>query len=444
MTTADRLAEMICAINPRNLSDDILRHAETCIIDCLGAVAGGRHAASAPAVAHVATSLLAGNTASIWFRGEASSPTGAAWANAMAGTAADLDDGNRVAIGHPGVAVISSVLAAAEGMEYSGRDVLAAIVAGYEAGIRVSSARNMAVHRSTASGRWAGIGAAAALAHLRGYDVPTVRDAMLIAEQHAPGVLSADLHGFGGSHTKEGIAWSVVSAIFAADLAKAGFVPYRRTFDIAELYEPEIVLANPDGSPAILNTFFKPYGICRWIHCAIDAFYSVLDETNLDADAIQAVRVSTFRRSIDLANETAPTSFEAAQFSVPFALAVLALRGRPGLLPLDVSAMADPQVTDFAQRIALEFDPECEAEFPAKTMARVEVEAAGQTYQKFVEYPLGDPKNPMSAEQIENKFRTLAGKSMSSETATAIIAAVRTLSIGDMAPLYALLSTKQY
>ncbi|MGI9498977.1 MAG: MmgE/PrpD family protein, partial [Geminicoccaceae bacterium] len=238
MTRAiDRLAGMVAEAGDRDIPSSVLARAGDCVLDALSSAAAGLSAASTRAMRRAMP--LCGGTAPVWFTDRTGDPITAATLNAMAATALDIDDGHRQAAGHPGAAVVASALAGAR-PELSGRELLAAVVLGYEVSVRVALARMPEHHKSTVSGRWSGTGAAAAMAKLQGLAPDVIARSILIAEQHAPRVGSAQSHGFAGSDVKEGIAWSVLSGLQAVELAKAGFRGYPDSFDQGVLYDPQV------------------------------------------------------------------------------------------------------------------------------------------------------------------------------------------------------------
>ena len=432
MNTVDTLAAYISSL-PGTISESALCRAEDCILDALGAAATGLEAESTRIVRSIARRILGSGNSTVWYAGDGYSAVAAAYANSMAASAADVDDGHRLALGHPGAAVIPTALAVGEETGASGKKVLEAVIAGYEAAVRFAKARKMSVHRSTATGRWAGVGVVAAIARLREFHPIQFRDAMLIAEQQGPGLLSADLHGFGGSHVKEGIAWSVVSGFFAAELSAGGFRPYPRTLDIEELYDAGAVVSDFGNPLMIEQTFFKPYAVCRWIHCALDAFRALLDEVNPVSSRIQRIDVKTFERAVRLANDPDPPDVEAAQFSLPFAIGVVATAGADHLLPLNRDLIGNPDVSAFARLVHLAVDSQCEAAFPARTVAVVDIQTESGRHTRRVEYPLGDPANPMDRSMLQDKFRRLAVGVLDAENRKRLIEAVAELRRADLA-----------
>ena len=407
------LSEALLAAGPGDIPVTTTERAADCVLDALGAAAAGRDMRSARAMHTVLLARAGSGAASIWFRGSRCDPLSAAAINAMAATALDVDDGHRRAAGHPGAAVISAALAYCEQLDVSMANFLAATVVGYEAAVRTALARKPEHHGSTVSGRWSGIGAAAAAARILKLPPQVMAEAMLIAEQHAPRTSAAKHHGFAGSDVKEAIAWSVLTGLHAVYLARSGFRGYPDTFDQGILYDPDVLCHRLDRFNAIDGLFFKPYACCRWIHAAIDGLRDIMDRNGIDAARIESITVRTFDAAAGLGNHRAPGNAAEAQFSIPFCLGVAAVHGQSALLPMDPKLLADADVMEVARRVSIHADAELNAEFPDKAPAIVEVATAGGVFRSRVDSAFGDPANPMRRTDLQRKFACLARGCMS-------------------------------
>ena len=440
MGTIETLAEFICSCEYGRIPAKSVAHAEDLVLDALGCAAAGFGTGGATAVRAVAPRRLGTGGSTAWYTGPGASTIGAAFANAVAAQALDIDDGHRGALGHPGAAVIPAALAVAEEVGASGTEFLAAVILGYDAAIRLAASRNMETHLSIATGRWAAVGVAAAAGRLRKLPAESMKHALLVAEQHAPGLLSAHLHGFGGAHVKEGITWSVVTGLFAADLAAAGFTGYPNTLDLPILYDGERIGADLGGTFMIDRTYIKPYSCCRFMHSGLDAFLRMIDENRLAAADISGVHVDGFTALINLDNKLDPPNFEASQFSLPFAFAVAAVEGKDGLVPLKPDFLGRADLVDFAGRVTMSVDPAIDRLYPAQAASRVTVEARQGTFQGYLEDALGDPANPLGRPGIQDKFRRLAGQHLDADRVETVIGAASTLADGGLPVLLGALS----
>jgi 2-methylcitrate dehydratase PrpD len=122
---------------------------------------------------------------------------------------------------------------------------------------------------------------------------------------------------------------------------------------------------------------------------------------------IEKIHVDCFRQMARLGNYT-PDTTVAAQYSVPFAIALALWYGRIGPEELTEANLANEDLLKLARRVKLAVDPELDRLFPAKTAARVALRAARGTFTTTVEYPRGNPENPLSDAELGDKFLWLS------------------------------------
>jgi len=407
VSATGELISFVRRLDPAHLSDRVLHQTSRCVLDLVGvAVAGTRTPMTQISARFGYDHFASGKCTVIGSRRPLSVP-GASWVNCNAASALDLDDGHRLAMGHPGATVIPAALAVAERAGATGREFLAAIVAGYEVGVRSSVARvPWYKDRMYSSGIWGVFGAAAAAGKLLGFDEATLQSAIGNAASYGafpPGGLQANY-----SMVKEVIGWAGMTGCAAALLAQQGFIgpedvmDYSGRWDTAQLVDG---LGNAERY-AILSTYFKPYAVCRWAHSSVDAVLELIGRHGLRHDEIQRILVETFYEVTRLVNY-APRNSIAAQFSIPFALAVALMYRR--IEPEDVSQenLQKPEILTLARKVEVVVDPEINSQFPAKTIARVTIHTARGQFQTTVEYPRGNPENPLSDDELRAKFRSL-------------------------------------
>jgi 2-methylcitrate dehydratase PrpD len=406
MLRTQKLAHALTNLTYDKLSEPARHSARRCLYDAIGCAAAGQSHQAVEMAHRYASSWFRDGAASVWFRNDKLSPPAAAFVNAYATSILDIDDGHRAAAGHPGAAVIPAVLAAAECCETNLSEVLLAIVCGYEAGIGIAKARDPSRLSSVATGRWSAVAVAAGVAKLRGFTAEKMAHAIAISESQAPNLLAADHSGFLGGDTKEGIPWSVLTGMAAADQAALGFRGYLAALDNPEVYRPGGIATDLDKECLIETTYFKEYSCCRWIHSAIEAV-SEMRKAGLNSVLVEEIEISTFQRALGLNNPTSPDDLIAAQFSVPFAVAVALVDGDEALKPMSVEILGRQDIIRVAQMITMRLDKEFDSCFPAQIPARVRVKVAGKHFEKEVWAPLGDPTNPLSDSQLIEKSMKL-------------------------------------
>lgn len=402
------LARYVCDLKPADLSPAALETAKKAILDLAAASVAGIRTPSAQAVMATAGTFFSAGNATLWFMDRKLSAPGAAFVNSTLASAQDLDDGHRQAMGHPGASVIPAALAIAQETQANGIELLTAIIAGYEVAVRVAAARDHESLDTLASGKWCGFGAAAAGGRLKGLSPDKLAEAMSVAGVLAPGLSAAGYSRVMGNSAKEGIAWSTVTALSALATAENGYTGPVDILDHPSYYFPEAIISGLGETFAIEQLYFKPYSCCRWIHSAIDALSMVISRHSLSPKEITKVDVALFERALQLNNYPDPDSLESAQYSVPFCLGVMAVAGSSAFMPLGPDLLERADIVDFARSITLVEDPELTKLFPKMVPARVTVHTLNNRYTQLVTHPHGDPANPMSWEEIENKLDRLS------------------------------------
>jgi 2-methylcitrate dehydratase PrpD len=405
MSATGELIAFIQNLDYVRLSDDVLAQAKRCVLDLLGVAIAGSRTDMAKVSAGFAPSQFGPGNATLIGSSLELNEVGATWVNGTCASALDIDDGHRLAMGHPGAAVIPTALAVAETSEASGRDFLTAVVAGYEVAVRVSTAM-LPDYRAGrySTGIWGGFGSVTAAGVLLRLDRRTFQDALGVVAAHSPSPpRGAFLHD---SMVKETIAWAGVTGCASAFLAQEGFTGPEDVLDKSGRYDTAQLVKGLGQEHAILKTYFKPYASCRWSHSAIDGVLELAREHGLEPAEIQGIDVEGFQAITMLCDYT-PVNSVAAQYSIPFSIALAMTRGRIGPEELDDANLRNPALLELAGKVRVSVVPELDRLFPEKTAVRVTLHAGREDFSTTVEHPKGDPKNPMSDAELLDKFRWL-------------------------------------
>ncbi len=339
-----------------------------------------------------------------WFSGDRLPVAGAAFVNSTMASILDLDDGHRAAAGHPGASIIPAVFAEADIRTHDTRKLATAIAIGYEIAVRSSAARNLGEVDTLVSGRWVAQGVAAAIGWLRNLDAEAITQAIAIAATHAPNLSAVAYSNEMGNHVKEGIPWATVCGFAAVDLAQAGFTGPTDCFDNDRLFDRETLRSGYGNRWAIESVYFKPYSCCRWAHAAIDALLELQAAHGIVPDAIERIEVRTFNRALQLNNDVRPANLEAAQYSIPFCMALAGVHGPTALLPLTEESLRDDRVLALSARISLTADAALNAMFSDAVPAEIEITLQDHTHRRRVTSPKGEPANPMYWNDLIAKF----------------------------------------
>ncbi|RVC57962.1 MmgE/PrpD family protein, partial [Mesorhizobium sp. M00.F.Ca.ET.038.03.1.1] len=198
MSVTRILAEYIRTSNADTLPMDSLEMAVNCILDALTAAIAGHEETSVVATRAATSSIYGVGQVPVWFTGTSSTAAGAILSNSSAASVLDLDDGHAEARGHPGAAVIPTVLAVAAETGVSAEELLAAIVLGYEVGVRIKSGRGDHGQKGAhgQSGVWIGFAVAAAAGKLRRLTPAALSHAIAIVGVFSPNLIATDYTAF--------------------------------------------------------------------------------------------------------------------------------------------------------------------------------------------------------------------------------------------------------
>jgi 2-methylcitrate dehydratase PrpD len=439
--TTEALAEFVLDLRAEDVPAATVETVQRCVLDLVGAAAAGAQSEAALIARAGAARLGGAGAADTWFGCGRRQAVFAAFANSAAASALDLDDGHRAAGGHPGAAVIPAVLAVAQEVQAGWSEVLAALVAGYEVGVRISAARDFSALDTLSTGRWCAYGVAAAASRLRGLTVRQTAESMAVAGVLSPGLSAAGYSDVMGNHAKEGIPWATLTGLWAAELAAGGFTGPLDILDHRGYYDAGKILAGLGENFAVDGVYFKPYACCRWMHCALDGLCDLMEGHSLRAADISAIEVHTFARVLRLNNHPDPDNLESAQYSLPFCLAAAAVEGKNGLLPMRTSLLHRPDLVALAGRISLHVDAGLDRMFPECTAARVVIQASCKRFEANCRHPLGDPANPMDWGMLVHKFQHVTNGLLSPAHEKEMIRAVQSLPVHGLTLLQGWLST---
>ena len=415
--------------------------ATRCVLDLFGCAIAGYGTPGASAARHAAKAHWGNGESQVWFSHHRLTEAGATFANAAMACQLDLDDGHRLAAGHPGAAVIPSAFAIRGLENKSASELLTAICLGYEIAVRIAAARDLQSLPTTDSGQWCGAGAVAVAGKLKGASVDTIANALAISGTTAPGQWATSYTKYMGNNVKEGIPAGTANGLLGLSLATEGFTGPVDIYDLQEGYKRERLLKDLGSSWLIEGTYYKPYSACRWAHAPVDALLQILEENSLNASALDSIEVNTFSRALTLNNSPTPASLEDAQYSIPFCLGLAASSGREGLLPMTGRSLENQMALKVASKVTLEVDPELDRMFSRSVPARVTVTAGNRQFSKTILDPEGEPNNPMTDADLSAKLETLCNHAGAPALAKDVERARSGLEEGNMGALLKLLNS---
>lgn len=438
MHAIEQLAEFVAAHREFSLPSSAIDASSHLVLDLVAAAAAGVNSDLAKAARAAGRDIYGPGAASVWFTPDTGSVAGAAMANSASASALDIDDGHRGAAGHPGAGIIPAVFAVAQNRALSDCRIFDAIAIGYEVGLRVAAARPSATIETYFSGRWVNYGVAAATGWLLRLDVEEIAHAMAIAGAEGPIAYPKGTSKYQGSTVKEVIPPAVVAGLTGAYRAKAGATGPIDLLDREELFDRQTLLDGLGERWSVEECYLKPYACCRHMHAPIDAISALRRQ----GDPIKSLRIETYPRSLGIINERAPTTLEGAQYSFYFSCALAAIYGIEALQPVDPKRLTDERVLELARRIELVAHDDFSDAFPKATPGRVTIDQGSGPETMTVTLALGDVGNPMSPEQVLQKFKRTSAANLSEDQQQAVASAVADLRVRGFQPLFAALDAR--
>jgi 2-methylcitrate dehydratase PrpD len=443
MTAAETIAGFATSIRLEDVPAEVVEHARLHVLDALGCGIAA-HATGIAGEGLATMRELGGEPqATVIGTTERLPAANAAFANAMTCHGLDFDDTHSDSGSHVSTVIAPAAFAAAELYGASGRDVLAAIVAGNEVVCRVGMAEPGALHgRGFHPTAICGVfGATAAICRIAGFDPETAARALGIAGSMASGIFAYLADGTPTKPIHPG--WAAHGAHLATRLAHHGAAGPRSVFDARfGLYHAYLgIEPGASGLAAQLADLgtrwetpriaYKPFPICHFTHGAVGAAVDAVGGRTFRPDEIDGVVVSVPEPWVPIVLEPAaekrvPRSEYEGKFSLQYAVASMLVRGHVGVTDFTPEAIAGPDVLAVAAKVTHEprtFDTYPEA-FPGA--ARVTL-ASGETLERVLPFQKGAPENPWHADDVLAKYRANARLALDADAAAELEEAILTL-----------------
>lgn len=437
-----RLAETLAGCRWADLPADAVLEAKRAVLDWLGSALAGAGEPSARMVQRVVARMGTSSEATVFGAGR-SSAGAAALANGAASHILELDDVHRGSTLHAGAPVIPAALAVAEREHADGRAFLLAVVAGYEAAIRIGEAVNPSHYRFWHPTGTAGtFGAAAAAGSLMKLDAGRLLDALGSAGTQAAGLWEFIADGAMSKPLHPGKA--AFNGILAADLAREGFTGATRILEggrgffraMSAAYDPTRITDGLGSRWKILENCYKLHSCCAHTHTAVDTALALRAQAQWPASALEKIseiHIETYGPGFAIVKEANPRSPYQAQFSIAYCVATALLEGKVGLEQFASERFAgggagDGAIAALLRRTRVTVEDDLTAKYPGAWPARVSVTLDdGAVLRGAADYPRGNPENPVSTAALERKFAALVAPRLGRAIAGRALEAVRAL-----------------
>ena len=435
MSHTQALCRFLAELTYAQLPEPVLARTEDLFLDWLASALASQGAHPIPLFERYAQKMgPSSGPAQVIVNGRSSSAYFAALVNGASSHLVEQDDLHNSSVLHPATVVFPAALAAAQDLGKSGRELLLASVAGYEAGIRIGEVLGRSHYRIFHTTATVGtLAAAVAVGKLLDFDQQQF------------------IHLLGNAGTQAAGLWEFLrdaadskqlhTAKAAADGLLAAYFTEQGLTGAQNILEGEQGMAagmSNDADPARLTdrlgqrwataeTSFKYHASCRHTHPSADALLALMQTHGLKADDIAAVTTHVHQGAIDvLGRVTVPATVHQAKFSMGTVLALAAEYGFAGLNEFEAHYLA-PRVAALRDRVTMQLDAEVDKAYPQRWIGKVTVITRdGRSLSARVDEPKGDPGNTLTRAELEDKAQRLAayGKGATPAEMEALIARI--------------------
>lgn len=416
-TVARRLARWTVGLRYEDLSPEVVRQAKRCLLDTLGVEIRGATLPWVQPVYRYVRSLGGAGEATVTYHGDRLPAPYAAYANSTFSYSCELQHHGSFGSAHSGVIVVPTVQALGEKLGAGGREIIAAMAAGYEVQGRLGAALFKPVFERHfhPQGVFGPFSAAAAAGKLLGLDEEQQAHAFAIAGSHASAILEYDQAG--GEVKRIHGAIAVRNGIQAAFMAREGLTGPLTVFEgqrgIFASFgggesDPELLLSNLGHPFCVTRCRFRIYPTIGSCHGALDIVNDLVRKHPFDFRDVEKIRVGMRKLSVmHVTSISRPHDVISAQASLGFSLGVRLVKGGNDLeMYIDPDLWRDPEVLSVADK--LEAYTHTVESHPRLTRVEIKLKG-GRVLEGEQEDARGSETLPFSQEVMDAKFRRLAG-----------------------------------
>lgn len=411
MNLTDIFVDNLYDFSKRIFSETEILHAKKCLLDYIGVTLAGTKAYEDIENHLFKSNILDGNSSIIIGTSKRATSPIAALINGISAHAVELDDGQRFGNIHPGAPIISALLAEAECNEATMEDLWRGILTGYECVLRLACSIQPG-HKLKgfhATGPCGTIGATIAIAAMLNFTKEQFKAALSVACTSASGILEMIEGDTQLMPYNSGKAAS--NAIVSASIARAGFKYPEDAFGgrrgflncFADNPKLEILTDFSDGLYCLSN-YFKLYAACGHCHASIDAAIMLRERHHIDVDEIEKIEIETYKLALQGHDHNVIDGVNSARMSIPYSAAVALLHGSADIHDFEENALREERLIELTSRTTVKENEELTNMAPKKRPAILTIYTKQGVFSETVYWPKGQPENPLSMEDIVNKF----------------------------------------
>lgn len=449
MNNTHALAEFLAGLRYEDLPTSVVEYTEELFLDWLGSALASQNRHPIPLFQRYAQRMgPATGKSRVLVDGTSTSAYFAALVNGASSHLVEQDDLHNSSVLHPATVVFPAALAAAQELGKSGRELILASVAGYEAGIRIGEFLGRSHYRIFHTTATVGtLAAAVAVGKLLELDCRQFVNCLGSAGTQAAGLWEflRDAADSKQLHTAKAAADGLLAAYLTAD----GLTGAQNILEgeqgmaagMSSDADPSRLVDGLGTRWALCETSYKFHASCRHTHPAADGLLGLMQREGLKHGDIARVTTRVHQGAIDvLGRVVVPQTVHQAKFSMGTVLGLIAVHGKAGLVEFEEFSLSDAKVSAFREKVSMQLDAEVDGAYPRRWLGRVDVLTIdGRQLHGAIDEPKGDPGNGLSRAELEDKFRRLlafAGQRSKAEADRLVQASWRLHELPDLLDFY--------
>ena len=421
------MSQWAAGLKYEHLSPDAIYQAKRFLLDSIGCALGGYQQHDVVIALEVLDEIAGPGKATVFGTGKQIDAVSASLANALMIRCMDYNDIYwKQDPSHPSD-IFPAAMACCERAGGDGRELIVGLVLGHEFEMRLCEAavpgiRERGWHHAT----------------LTAFVSPIVAARMLRLDwtkmQHAIGI-SASARATLGAVTAGKLTMmkntvdpmATQSGVFAALLAERGYSGPEHVIDgkeglthcLGPDWKLNLLTEELGESWRITQCGMKAFPTEALTHTPISATLALVKDNDLKPDDVVKVHIRTTARGADILSDPSkydPHTKETADHSLPYVIAAAIAERQVTPLQFTIDKIMDPTIRAQLNKIVVVADPEIEKVFPALQRVVVTILANdGREFSKQLDYPKGDPRNPLTDKEVEEKFEALAEPVLTAE-----------------------------
>jgi 2-methylcitrate dehydratase PrpD len=423
------LANFVVESRFENLPGEVIKASKKCLLDWIGVTLSGAGDFSIGILIDLIEEMGGQKQATILGYGKKTNLLNAALVNGTASHILDYDDAHEGTRSHPSAPLIPALLSISEYKELSGAEYISAFVLGVEVSTRIGLALgksyyNLGWHATPILGRF---GAAAGVGRLLNLNAKQLATAFGLAATNAGGLRRT----FGTMGKSFHAGKAAMDGMLSALLSQRGFTAPVDVLDgessflevFSREYDSNQITQNLGKDYQVLRNSFKPYAACLLIHPVIDGLIRIREKYGVNPNSVERVDLEVAPLCLKVANRVDPRNVLEGKFSIYFCAALALAEGQVKESQFNEGMIHNDLITGLKRKINATRNDSLEE---SEANVRVQLKD-GIQYSHYVDAPKGDPRNPLSFDDIIEKFKDLARPILSERRTNQIIVLVQNL-----------------